>query len=71
MAGEADDELALEGCASWPAYFADPERAPPMPELRISSERSGEMVPSIQAELPALEAGLPAIASPSASFTAH
>jgi pimeloyl-ACP methyl ester carboxylesterase len=65
MAGEADDELALEGMRLvWPAYFADPEHAPPMPELRISSERSGEMVPSIQAALPALEAGLPGIRVP-------
>ncbi|MGH7540835.1 MAG: alpha/beta fold hydrolase [Gemmatimonadota bacterium] len=65
MAGEADDELALEGMRLvWPAYFADPEHAPPMPELQISSERSGEMVPSIQAELPALEAGLSRIRVP-------
>jgi pimeloyl-ACP methyl ester carboxylesterase len=48
----------------WPTYFADPERAPPMPELRIASERSAEMVRSIQAELPALEAGLPRIRVP-------
>ena len=35
MAGETDDELALEGMRLvWPAYFADPESAPPMPELR-------------------------------------
>jgi pimeloyl-ACP methyl ester carboxylesterase len=65
MAGEADDELALEGMRLvWPAYFADPEQAPPMPELRLSSERSGEMVPSIMAELPVLEAGLPGIRVP-------
>jgi pimeloyl-ACP methyl ester carboxylesterase len=65
MAGEADDELRLEGMRLvWPAYFADPERAPPMPELRIASERSAEMVPSIQAELPALEAGLSRIRVP-------
>ena len=65
MAGAVDDELALEGMRLvWPAYFADPERAPPMPELRIASERSAEMVPSIQAELPALEAGLPADSRP-------
>ncbi len=62
MAGEADDELALEGMRLvWPAYFGDPEQAPPMPELRIASARSAEMVPSILAELPALEAGLPKI----------
>jgi pimeloyl-ACP methyl ester carboxylesterase len=64
-AGAADDELALEGMRLvWPAYFADPERAPPMPELRIASERSAEMVRSIQAELPALEAELSEIRVP-------
>jgi pimeloyl-ACP methyl ester carboxylesterase len=64
-AGEADDELALEGMRIvWPAYFADPERAPPMPELQITSERSAEMVQSILAELPVLEAGLPRIRVP-------
>jgi pimeloyl-ACP methyl ester carboxylesterase len=64
-AGAADDELALEGMRLvWPAYFADPERAPPMRELRIASERSAEMVRSIQAELPALEASLPRIRVP-------
>jgi pimeloyl-ACP methyl ester carboxylesterase len=65
MAGEADDELALEGMRLvWSAYFADPEHAPPMPELQIASEVSGEMVQSILAELPALEAGLPRIRVP-------
>ena len=65
MAGAADDELALEGMRLvWPAYFADPERAPPMPELRMASARSAEMVRSILAELPALEAGLPGIRVP-------
>ena len=64
-AGGAGDELALEGFGLvWPAYFADPERAPPMPELRIASERSAEMGRSILAELPALEAGLPRIRVP-------
>ena len=65
MAGKADDELALEGMRLvWPAYFADPEKAPAMPELRIASARSAEMLPSIQAELPALEAGLSSIRVP-------
>jgi pimeloyl-ACP methyl ester carboxylesterase len=63
--GEADDELALEGFRLvWPAYFADPSTAPPVPDVRLSSARSAEMIPSIQAELPALEAGLPAIRVP-------
>jgi pimeloyl-ACP methyl ester carboxylesterase len=65
MAGKANDELVLEGMRLvWPAYFADPEHAPPMPELRVASARSAEMVRSIHAELPALEAGLPGISVP-------
>ena len=65
MAGTAGEELALEGMRLvWPAYFADPDRAPPMPDLRLAIERSGQMVPSILAELPALEAGLPDIRVP-------
>jgi pimeloyl-ACP methyl ester carboxylesterase len=61
-AGKADDGLALEGMRLvWPAYFADPEHAPPMPALRIAGARSAEMVASIFEELPSLEAGLPAI----------
>jgi pimeloyl-ACP methyl ester carboxylesterase len=64
-AGAADDELALEGMRLvWSAYFADPENAPPMPDLRLASARSAEMLPSIFAELPALEAGLPGIRVP-------
>ncbi len=58
-AGATNDELALEQMRLvWPAYFADPEAAPPMPELRMASERSTQMGRSILAELPALEAGL-------------
>ena len=61
-AGDADDDLALEGIRLvWPAYFADPADAPPMPELRIATERSAERVSSIFAALPALEAGLAGI----------
>jgi pimeloyl-ACP methyl ester carboxylesterase len=64
-AGEADEEMALEGMRLvWPAYFASPEVAPPMPQLTIATERSAEMVPSIFAELPALEAALPQIRVP-------
>ena len=64
-AGEAGEELALEGMRLvWSAYFAEPEGAPPMPALRIATERSAAMVPSIFEELPALEAGLPGIRVP-------
>jgi pimeloyl-ACP methyl ester carboxylesterase len=63
--GAVDDELALEGMRLvWSAYFADPEAAPPMPKLRMASERSARMVQSILAELPALEAGLGRIRVP-------
>jgi pimeloyl-ACP methyl ester carboxylesterase len=63
--GRADDALALEGMRLvWPTYFADPEAAPPMPELRMASERSAQMIQSINAELPKLEAGLPQIRVP-------
>ena len=63
--GDGDDELALEQMRLvWAAYFADPEHAPPMPELRMASERSAQMQSSILAELPALEAGLPTINLP-------
>jgi pimeloyl-ACP methyl ester carboxylesterase len=65
MAGAADEELALEGMRLvWPAYFADPGLAPPMPDFRHASERSAAMIPSIQADLPALEAGLAQIRVP-------
>jgi pimeloyl-ACP methyl ester carboxylesterase len=63
--GAASDELALEQMRLvWPAYFADPEQAPPMPQVRMASERSAQMGRSILAQLPALEAGLPQIRVP-------
>jgi pimeloyl-ACP methyl ester carboxylesterase len=65
MQGGADNALALEGMRLvWPAYFADPETAPPMPEVGVAIERTAQMVPSINAELPKLEAGLPQIRVP-------
>jgi len=63
--GEGDDALALESMRLvWSAYFADPEAARVMPELRMASERSAVMGKSIFAALPALEAGLPQIRVP-------
>ncbi len=63
--GEAGDEQALEQMRLvWPAYFADPACAPPMPELRLAAQRSAEMYRSINEELPSLEAGLPGIRAP-------
>jgi pimeloyl-ACP methyl ester carboxylesterase len=64
-AGAVDDELALEGMRLvWPAYFADPAAAPPMPDLTMAHRRFADMYPSIQAELPRLEAQLPGIGVP-------
>ena len=63
--GAAGDELSLELMRIvWPAYFADPAQAPPMPKLRMASERLAQMVPSIMAELPTLESGLRRIRVP-------
>jgi pimeloyl-ACP methyl ester carboxylesterase len=63
--GAASYELALEGMELvWPAYFADPERAPPMKDVRLATVRSAEMFPSILASLPDLEAGLPQVRVP-------
>jgi pimeloyl-ACP methyl ester carboxylesterase len=64
-AGVGGEELALEQMRIvWPAYFADPAHAPPMPALTFASARSAQMVDSIFAELPALEAALPRIRVP-------
>jgi pimeloyl-ACP methyl ester carboxylesterase len=48
---------------SWGGHLAL-HVAEAMPELRMAIERGGEMMPSITAELPALEARLPAIRVP-------
>jgi pimeloyl-ACP methyl ester carboxylesterase len=63
--GAASPEQALESMRLvWPAYFADPEHAPPMPQLRVATERSAQMFESILEQLPLLEQGLPQIRVP-------
>jgi len=63
--GVAGDDAAAEQMRLvWAAYFADPQSAPPMPDLRTAPERSAQMGRSIFEELPRLEAGLPAIEVP-------
>jgi pimeloyl-ACP methyl ester carboxylesterase len=62
MAGEGTTEDALEGLAiMWPAYFADPENAPPMPRIRLSVEAYsgliGEMSDGLDEVAAALAAG--------------
>jgi len=45
MAGQGTIEEALESLhLVWPAYFADPENVPPMPDLAISLEAYSEIV---------------------------
>lgn len=65
MHGGATEETAIESIRLvWPAYFADPAAAPPMPAFRMATEVTPQMVASIQAELPRLEAGLAQISVP-------
>lgn len=65
MRGEGTGETAGEGMRLvWPAYFADQETVPPMPDFRYSLPCRGGTFESIQAELPRLEASLPEIRVP-------
>jgi pimeloyl-ACP methyl ester carboxylesterase len=64
--GEASEELALESLRLfWPAYFAEPSTAPPMPEpMRLSIPAYSGLFTDLVQRLPELEASLPAIAVP-------
>lgn len=63
MRGEGTPEDAVESLRLvWPAYFADPSTAPPMPALRISLDGYAQTWESLMDGLPALEASLPSIA---------
>jgi pimeloyl-ACP methyl ester carboxylesterase len=62
MAGQGTSEDGLEGLAiMWPAYFADPHNAPPMPPVRLSVEAYsgliGEMADGVDVVAAALGAG--------------
>jgi pimeloyl-ACP methyl ester carboxylesterase len=62
MAGQGTADDGLEGLAiMWPAYFADPENAPPMPPIRLSVEAYsgliGEMSDGVDLVASALGAG--------------
>jgi pimeloyl-ACP methyl ester carboxylesterase len=64
MRGESSEAEALEGLRLvWPAYFADPANAPPMPPFRLSVPASA-LWPEIERELPALEKALPGVRVP-------
>jgi pimeloyl-ACP methyl ester carboxylesterase len=67
MAGEGTDADALEAMALvWPYYFADPDSAPPMPEMRISVPLYAAVHDSVHRHLErrTLEQGLPAFSKP-------
>lgn len=67
QAGEATIEDALAGLALiWPGYFAAPDKAPPMPPLRLSPECFEGTFASIRThfEHKTLERSLPALTIP-------
>jgi pimeloyl-ACP methyl ester carboxylesterase len=65
MSGEATAETAAEGMRLvWPAYFADQQEVPPIPEFRYSVPCLAGTFESIQAELPRIEASLAGIRVP-------
>ena len=59
MAGEGTTEDALEGLAiMWPAYFADPDNAPPMPPIRLSVEAYSGLIGEMSEGLDEVAAAL-------------
>jgi pimeloyl-ACP methyl ester carboxylesterase len=65
MAGEATPEESIEAFSLlWPAYFADPAAAPPMPRVQFSQPANLGLFTDLQARLPELESSLASIAVP-------
>ncbi len=65
MAGEGTAEEAAESLRLyWPAYFADPSSAPPMPPMSISLRGYSETWASLVAGMPQLTAELPTVEVP-------
>ena len=65
LRGAATDDEAQEGMRLvWPAYYADPGAAPPMPHMRMSNDAYAETMASAEEQLPRLEAALPDIRVP-------
>lgn len=59
MAGHGTPDDGLEGLAIvWPAYFADPDNAPPMPPVRMSVEAYSGLAGEMLAGLDEVAAGL-------------
>lgn len=62
MRGEGTTDEALESLSLvWPAYFAHPPTAPPMPPTRVSLDGYAQTWASLMEGMPALEASLPGI----------
>jgi pimeloyl-ACP methyl ester carboxylesterase len=67
IAGEGTPEEAMESVAIvWPGYFSSPDKAPPMPPLRLSVECYAETLASVQEHFGqrTLERSLPALTMP-------
>lgn len=61
MAGQSTTAEALESLRLvWPAYFADPENAPPMPPTRMSVEAYAGMIGEVTADSERLAAAVAA-----------
>ncbi len=64
-AGETTPEEDLEAFSLvWPAYFAEPAAAPPMPPVRFSQPANQGLWADLLARLPQLESTLPSISVP-------
>jgi pimeloyl-ACP methyl ester carboxylesterase len=65
MTGEGTDADALESFRLiWPAYFARPEKAPPMPDLEMTVAGYSEAIDSMESGRAALASTLPEVRVP-------
>jgi pimeloyl-ACP methyl ester carboxylesterase len=65
MRGEGTEDDFIESLTLyWPAYFASPADAPPMPEMRTSVEAYAGIVESLREELPRLPGALEGMTVP-------
>jgi hypothetical protein len=63
--GGPDDLVMRQHLALiWPGYFADPARAPAMPDISVNAAAYGILFASIKEELPGLEASLGTVKVP-------
>lgn len=62
--GLTPEEDAEQLALVWPAYFAEPSTAPPMPPTRMSQPSFAGLWADVVARLPGLEAALPTVRVP-------